>query len=287
MNTVTTGIEISTKFVDEAGSIMQVDLKGYLDQSNTAILEKTIDDIYSSGCYNVIFNLESLHYISSAGWGVFVGEIARFRVAGGDFKIAAMNPEVAQVFMLLEFYHILEDYDSIDEAIRSFNSQDLSIKEEIPNDPSVKRKKIKINMHEFKELNNENGEKHNVVDEKNDVKKEVTPASQGSLTESSTSKISKKSMKRENGQKKKNDENVIQELLFVPRRPVPLKEMSIYGKIKSIIGQYPLLGIWKIKKMLQHEEFGNTKINIIKLYFILKELNLETKEKRYRYYRSI
>lgn len=287
MSITTTGLEIKSKFADENGEIMQIDLKGYIDQSNVGKLEKVIDDAYTSGCYNIVFNMEGVHYISSAGWGVFVGEIARFRVIGGDFRIAAMNPEVYQVFLMLEFYHILEDFETVKEAVDSFSLPGVLEDEEqiIP-----KKKKIKIDSNSFSGKESppqiENVDKPIQLEEtieKTGIKdKSSSGNGQGKKPAHKIDQISIKSINRN-----KDKRLDVDRLLFRPKRAVPLNEMSLYGKIKSIVAEYPLLNIRQIKKMLSHKKFGEEKINIIKLYFILRELNLETKKKRYRFYRSI
>jgi len=61
-------------------------------------------------------------YISSAGWGIFISEIKRIRRNGGDIKLAAMSPEVREVFDLLEFGNILKPYESASDALRDFSS---------------------------------------------------------------------------------------------------------------------------------------------------------------------
>ena len=63
---------------------------------------------------------------------------------------------------------------------------------------------------------------------------------------------------------------------------LPLNE-----KIKRIISDTPLISLFQIQKELRQTKYGETKINLIKLYNILKTLNLNSKEKRYRYYRSV
>jgi hypothetical protein len=62
---------------------------------------------------------------------------------------------------------------------------------------------------------------------------------------------------------------------------LPLNE-----KIKRIISESPLLSIFQIRKELQTDKYGSSKVNIYKLYKTLKVLNLESKEKRYRFYRA-
>ncbi|MCK5075708.1 MAG: STAS domain-containing protein, partial [Calditrichia bacterium] len=110
-------ISVVTKFADPDGRVMIVNLKGYVDQGNSDKLQKVLDDIATSGCYHVVFDFTELYYISSAGWGIFVGEIRRFRENGGDIKITRMSPEVSQVFQMLEFFHIIEEYPTMDEAL--------------------------------------------------------------------------------------------------------------------------------------------------------------------------
>ena len=65
-----------------------------------------------------------------------------------------------------------------------------------------------------------------------------------------------------------------------------LKILPLPEKIKKVVAQFPHFGPWKIRKMLRHPEFGNTKVSYFKVRKILKQLDLDTKEKRYRFYRS-
>jgi hypothetical protein len=64
--------------------------------------------------------LGNVDYISSAGWGIFISEIKSIRENGGDLKLVRMVPDVYEIFELLEFHHILDVYDSVDEAINKF-----------------------------------------------------------------------------------------------------------------------------------------------------------------------
>ncbi len=68
----------------------------------------------------MIVDLGNVDYISSAGWGIFISEIKSIRENGGDLKLVSMVPDVYEIFELLEFHHILDVYDSIDEAINKF-----------------------------------------------------------------------------------------------------------------------------------------------------------------------
>ncbi|MBN1308668.1 MAG: STAS domain-containing protein [Chitinispirillaceae bacterium] len=64
------------------------------------------------------------------------------------------------------------------------------------------------------------------------------------------------------------------------------EDLPLPEKIKSIISLNGPLSFFKIASLLKQERYGKTNINPFTLYFILKELNLETRGKRARYYRS-
>ena len=65
-----------------------------------------------------------------------------------------------------------------------------------------------------------------------------------------------------------------------------LKEYPLVEKIKRAVLESPISGIRGVQKKLKTEKFGFVRIGWFRLRSILKTLNLETKEKRYRYYRS-
>lgn len=67
--------------------------------------------------------------------------------------------------------------------------------------------------------------------------------------------------------------------------PLP-SEMPLQEKIKAVIAQYGPVSIFEMSKILNEKEFGKEKVGLIKLYVILKEMNLETKAKQVRFYRS-
>ena len=72
------------------------------------------------GQNEVVVDLKDVDYISSAGWGIFIGEIKDIRHRGGDLKLSGMVGDVYEVFQLLEFHSILQAYDTSEEAISSF-----------------------------------------------------------------------------------------------------------------------------------------------------------------------
>jgi anti-sigma B factor antagonist len=83
-------------------------------------LERALDSLLKQGRFYLVVDLGNVDYISSAGWGIFISEIKSIRENNGDLKLVRMVPDVYEIFELLEFHHILDVYDSVDEAINKF-----------------------------------------------------------------------------------------------------------------------------------------------------------------------
>jgi len=261
-------LKLSTSFAVTSKDVVLVNIEGYVDQANCSQLESLFKDLKEDGCYKLIFDFTDLVYLSSAGWGVFVGEIKDFREHGGDIKLVNMNPQVYEVFQMLEFYHILNDYPTVEDALRAFNitmgkNNKTFIHEKDSNEIEVEEKMYS---------DNSNPDDINTSLELNiDFKDTIIPK------KSALESI----VQNETDLKNYSIIDIEKNYLAIDVSKLPLHE-----KIKKVVSQYPLLSIFKIKKMLSHEEFGHEKVNIFKLYSLLKKLNLETKKKRYRYWRS-
>lgn len=118
------GIEFSLSKAGARRDIALLRVKGYIDTQTCAEMLQQMTTVLQQGIYHLIVDMGQVNYVSSAGWGVFVGEIKGIRENGGDLKLVQMTPEVYDVFEMLEFNRILDCYDSLEEAIDDF---DLSI----------------------------------------------------------------------------------------------------------------------------------------------------------------
>ena len=114
------GIVISVASAKEASDVTVLKVGGYLDTTTASELESALNGLLIKGCSKIVVDLSGVTYISSAGWGIFIGEIKEIRNRGGDLKLAGMVGDVFEVFQLLEFQTILEAYPSAEEAIDAF-----------------------------------------------------------------------------------------------------------------------------------------------------------------------
>ncbi|MDH3217050.1 MAG: STAS domain-containing protein [Candidatus Krumholzibacteria bacterium] len=113
---------IAEENVNPRDRVVLLNLKGTIETTNAGSLEDVIQRIIGENCYRIVVDLSGVTYISSAGWGIFVSEIKQVRRQSGDIKLAAMRPEVREVFDLLEFNNILKPYPDKQEAVKAFQS---------------------------------------------------------------------------------------------------------------------------------------------------------------------
>ncbi len=112
---------ISEERTGTDNSLTLLTLSGTIETTNASGLEETLERIINDKCYRIVVDLGSVKYISSAGWGIFISEIKRIRRNEGDIKLAAMTPEVREVFELLEFNSILKPFDDKESAVSDFS----------------------------------------------------------------------------------------------------------------------------------------------------------------------
>jgi anti-sigma B factor antagonist len=231
------GITISVYNVGAKSDIPLMMVSGYVDTTTCQELAKEIQELIQEKKVQIIVDLGKVSYISSAGWGVFVGVIKAVREKGGDIKIVQMSSELFEVFEMLEFNRILNYYESIEEAIDEF---DLIRGIDITKS-SVEARQLSLNG---------GGEIQYI--------KPPVPIS-----------IQEKKFKT-----------------LMNEDDLPLKDFPLMEKIKRAVLEVPVSGIRDIQKKLNTEKYGYTRIGWFRLRSVLKTLSLETKEKRYRYYRS-
>ncbi len=239
------GIEIT---LDRVGALRDIGLfrvRGYVDTTTSPELQRMLTEIIHDGVTQIIIDLGAVNYVSSAGWGVFVGEIRGLREQGGDLKIIQMIPEVNEVFEMLEFNRILTCYDSLEEAIDDYDfCQGVDLRASLAEGTAA---------HKVAPV----WETDRVVENPAEY---IPPANKESRTN--------------------------RNFTIARGRGIDDVDLPLNEKIKKLVTENPLMTPWGIKRQLNSPRFGYTRIGFFKLRGILKRLGLETRAKRYRFYRS-
>jgi anti-sigma B factor antagonist len=93
-------------------------VKGFIDTVTAPEFEKKFLSVLGDKKFKLVIDLKDVNYISSAGWGIFISEIKRIRNQKGDLVLVGMNPEVSEIFELLEFDTFLKTFPTVESAVQ-------------------------------------------------------------------------------------------------------------------------------------------------------------------------
>ncbi|HWQ68229.1 MAG TPA: STAS domain-containing protein [Methanospirillum sp.] len=114
-------MEIKSELIDNA---MIIKIVGLLDASNYKFCEDTIQSHIQEGTRNMVFNLQDLEYMSSAGVRVFIKTYRSLSAQRGHMAFSCLQPFVREIFevagLIPEFQIFLDN----EGAIKSFTSSD-------------------------------------------------------------------------------------------------------------------------------------------------------------------
>ncbi|MHC4660156.1 MAG: STAS domain-containing protein [Planctomycetota bacterium] len=94
---------------------------GCLDAHTFEKMEQAIRSLFKEKIYRIVVSLPGLDYISSAGAGVFIGNITPAQEKGGNIVLVNPSPNVKEVFDLLGLSQIFPMAESVDDALTYFN----------------------------------------------------------------------------------------------------------------------------------------------------------------------
>ncbi|MFC3416807.1 STAS domain-containing protein [Algoriphagus hitonicola] len=91
-------------------------LNGEIDASNSVELDDSIRKMIDDGAQSILVDGTNLHYISSAGLGVFMSYLEDFQAEGIRFIIYGLGPSVLEVFKILgldQLISIMPDKETV------------------------------------------------------------------------------------------------------------------------------------------------------------------------------
>lgn len=98
------------------GSYTEVMASGRLNMVSAPNLRAYVGEVVASGANHVVVNLAETTFMDSSGLGALIGCLKAARQAGGDLRIAAVQPQVKMVLELTSMDRVLTAYSSAEEA---------------------------------------------------------------------------------------------------------------------------------------------------------------------------
>ncbi len=240
------GIQVSTEVAGSQNQISIIKVGGFIDTTTSSEVERSLNSLLKQGRFNIIIDLGNVDYISSAGWGIFISEIKSIREHNGDLKLVRMIPDVYEIFELLEFHHILDVYDSVNEAVKRFeDSLPKAAPAEVYQDSLAGRSAANRPV--------EHPVKAQPITESEDDQDRGDYVSHPKTFSSDETKPSHRTFK------------------------------SIEDKIKHIVAFNPNLGAYKINKLLNTQEYGFEKVGWFGVRSILNKMGLNNRKSRRKF----
>jgi len=92
-------------------------LAGRVDGTNATVLDEAVKDKIDSGHPALLFDFDDLEYISSAGLRVLLLAARRMQANKGKTLFCSLSEQIAEVFKVSGFDHILPVFRTRDEAL--------------------------------------------------------------------------------------------------------------------------------------------------------------------------
>lgn len=97
-----------------------VNVSGRVDSSNAPELDEALKNLTNDGRTNLVLDLSSVDYMSSAGLRALVSALRDCKKRSGDVRIATPSERVAEVLKLAGLDSVFQVYDNTTEAVGSF-----------------------------------------------------------------------------------------------------------------------------------------------------------------------
>ncbi len=93
-----------------------------IDALTAPELTRLLSEQIAGGHANLVVDLSSVEFMSSAGLRTLLGGVKESRTNGGDLRIASPNAGIDKVLKMSGFHNIAKVFSSAGDAVASFGS---------------------------------------------------------------------------------------------------------------------------------------------------------------------
>jgi anti-sigma B factor antagonist len=105
----------------EKYSAVIVELKGnVIGGPETEEFSKLLHSYLDEGKKNIVVDLSNVKFMNSSGLGMLISGFATMKNGGGSLKLAGATEKINSLLVITKLITIFENFDSIDEAVKSF-----------------------------------------------------------------------------------------------------------------------------------------------------------------------
>lgn len=83
-------------------------------------VERELDELIAGKQKKVVLDLSKLEYVDSTGIGIIVTRCGHMEAAGGEMRIASMQPKVVDLMRTAKLDRIMHFYPTVADALQGF-----------------------------------------------------------------------------------------------------------------------------------------------------------------------
>ncbi len=109
---------------DEKYGALVIELKGnVMGGPDAQEFHNLLHDLLDQDKKNIIVNLASVKFMNSSGLGMLISGFTTMKNGGGSLKLANATDKISSLLMITKLITIFEHYESIEEAVKSFDTK--------------------------------------------------------------------------------------------------------------------------------------------------------------------
>jgi len=106
----------------EKYSAVVIDLKGnVVGGPDSEEFSKLLHGLLDEGKKNVVVDLGSVKFMNSSGLGMLISGFTTIKNGGGSLKLANATEKINSLLVITKLITIFENFNSVDEAVKSFD----------------------------------------------------------------------------------------------------------------------------------------------------------------------
>ena len=113
-------LKLEVERLNNAEDVHLIRPSGLIDIITSPELDSCISSLIDNNNFRIVIDMSGTSYISSAGWGIFIGSLRKIRENNGDIVFINMSEEIRDFFTTLNLGSKFSFFDSKDEAIAFF-----------------------------------------------------------------------------------------------------------------------------------------------------------------------
>jgi len=87
---------------------------------DATMLHDFLHDLIKQDKKKVVIDLSKVEWMNSTGLGILISGLTTLRNNGGELKLARVTEKIQSLLAITKLITVFENYDSVEEAVKSF-----------------------------------------------------------------------------------------------------------------------------------------------------------------------